>query len=104
MFKFFKEYKYRLVGLSFIYIFFCRKAKDLWFENDFRQTFPEIFSPYTRRFDMLEKEETIMEVYNSLRRIEELDIVSRRKNKKSNKKETVHINIKDENNFNKLRT
>ena len=107
--------KLKFLGLGYFYIFFCRKSNDLWvllkklifiqFENDFRDTFPEIFHPYKRRFDFSNKEgenNNIIQAYNSLNKNEEFDIINKRRNKKMLEKEHLISNLNQENNYNKL--
>jgi hypothetical protein len=48
--KIIKKYVFPSFCVLSFYVFFCRKANDLWFENDFRKVFPEIFAPYSKRY------------------------------------------------------
>ena len=63
--------------LLFVYVNFRRTVKNMWFENDFKDVFPEVFYPYKKRYEINERplhEEILNLKYN----IKE-DIAERRK-------------------------
>ncbi len=98
MLKLIKKNQIKFIGLGFMYIYLCRKSNDLWFDNDFREIFPEIFSPYKRRYDD-ENDENILDVYAQLKKNEDMDIISKRRNKKSLAR--TGSSLTEENNYNK---
>jgi len=72
----------------------------LKFNNDFKEIFPEIFSPYKRRYDF-ELGNNIIDEYNKLIKKDELNITNLRKNKKMLEKKHIIGNLENINNFNK---
>ena len=45
-----------------IYFNFCRKAKDLYFTNDFKEIFEDVFVPFKYRYDHSEDKEDFIEM------------------------------------------
>ena len=69
------------------------------FENDFRQVFPEVFTPFKNRFKD-DKSENILSSAFTLIKNEDKDIISKRKNKKIF--ERTNLEIGETNNINNL--
>lgn len=84
--------KYSILILGIAYIQIRRKTKDLWFDNDFKDIFPEVFSPWTERYKTKDDDISISDCILSLKHKVKEDIAERRKlNAKNNLEKAKNV-------------
>lgn len=80
MYALIKRHKFHFIFMGFLYAGVRRKANDLWFDNDFKDVFPDIFYPYRDRYE--DPKMCIIQELSKQRYNPQEDIVLSRKKRK----------------------